>query len=127
MYLGQKEKRRKRTSHATKLNGSFKGMVGRERKRQGERLTTSTPLPPLLPTVATVLLPTNTNPPADADVVVVVELAITNPVSALVEAVTPPPPPLTTDPSTFTVPEVMIPPIVPLHAAPEGQHATFPA
>lgn len=119
----------KLTNHLTRSNrkGQHNWKEAIKGKRKTEKLTTSTTFPPLLPSVATVLVPSNTNPPPDAAVVVVVELADTNPAFSLVVVEPTPPPPTTTEPSPFTVPAVMIPPIVPLQAAPVGQHATFPA
>jgi len=78
-----------------------------------------------------VLVPSNTNPLPPAAVVVaptaavVTVLAPTSPPLSLVAAAAPPPAPTSTP--SLTVPAVITWLIVPLHAAPTRQQATWPA
>jgi len=91
-------------------------------------LTTSALLLPN-PGIATVLVPSNTNPLPAAVVVaptaavVATVLAPTNPPFPLVACA----PPAPTNTPSLTVPAVMTWLIVPLHAAPTRQQATWPA
>lgn len=102
-----------------------------------ERLTISAFRVPALPGVATMLLSAMTKPLFSP---LPVAVAMTSPlltelvktsklvvVAALVVAKPPGAVLVAGAPLLFKVPPVMIPPIVPVHAAPLGQHATCPA